>query len=1217
MQQNITPPILASAPAQSGNTVDIWEDGDNQNTNLLSFHFIQTNGNQEFVILPLSEPLNPGCTANISMKAAAYSATTLTDIPTLGFYGMNGYPTCPFVNFPSCANASFNVCGSLTGYCMTNQSANGTVGGIPVFFDNSVTITGMVVTGLEMPTLSFSWTNQTGVALDHLLIFGHFDNPNAGNPVTRYFIDDLSVTMDCHPSVDITATLPAQQCINDQVEISLNVCRSGYADEAVPLTLHASETWGGLSLVLPGGNFDQNGDVSLTIPANTGGVPVCTTLTMVAAIASTMPPCTEPSVNVNASVSDPCQELSQTGGNITLYLEDCTQPAPCLCPPGGTSYAIGYAPCSVSYLDEENLPASLNGACLSIEGKLYVNTLSFTLTDCNVILNDDAEIIVENGSKLTLAGTSTVVQGCDHLWNSITVQNGGTLDVKDAYISDGKYAIKAENGASILIQDNTFDQDYIGLYVPSGQSGQVINLQQDIVGNTFECSAPLIEPFNGSANTYSGIYINSTSGFSVGLTGKNYFRNIQNGMLAYGSAFTIKNAEISDLAGNTLVGYVSGQVGVGAMRCPGAIVEKCIMTNVRSGISAVSTNITAKTNLLTGYASSASTLADDYLIWITHNTNRLIDVRTNTVKSPQNGVGIRWANPVLVNSLVFDNKITMFNSTPELGFYLSDCGKLRLKENTIDDPTVGPQYVAGVGMYICNDNVFENNKWYGLNTGVRTTHCDNNYFYQNTISRNLSNQGSPVNGFLAGFSADRYCCNTLKNLQGDGFYFDGLCETTSLRQSQIYQSESGLRLTPTASLGNQTDARNHFVGPFGGGYGANHEAMISSDILKSQFTGHASLIPNFITGLGVNMPDWFSQGPGSSVSDCSDCKPPGFAGENEESRKSSNDNVAATGGFDLGESAFTDAYNWMAQQGLYRRLRINPALADGETLQQTFFSDAEEQPLGRFDAVSAGIGYLLARDSVTRQFIGDQVMQIRDLTVLLDSLTENLPPVNDPAYPAADALKRSVAALLAAAAVQYQSLQDSITLLRESEAALLLADNDSIASTAVYQQNEREVNRIYLVHKLWEEESAPDSTDLATLKSIAGQCPLSGGYAVFRARELYRAFGPGADWDDDDICFGSEERAAKKPKYIAVKPVWTAAPNPASGYVHIGRNVATDAEQTVTVRNLAGTVVASASFAPGSTSLRIDLRGQPEGMLFFTVTAEGQSLYTGKIILQH
>ena len=556
MQQNIVPPILVTAPSLSGNTVDIWENGNNANDNLLTFHFIQTNGNQEFVIMPLSEPILPGCTAHFSMQSAAFSATPLTDVPTLGFYGMNAYPTCSVINFPSCANASFNVCGNITGYCM---------------------------------------------AISHLLIFGHFNNPNASNPITRYFIDNFSVTTDCHPQVEITPTLPSQQCVNGQVQISYNVCRASFEDEAIPFTLHASETWGALSLVLPSGSFDQNGDASLSIPANTGGVPVCTTLTLTAAVAANMPPCTEPMVNLNAQAGDPCFTITQTGGPATLHVEDCTQPAPCLCPPGSNSYTIGYAPCSVSYLDEANLPASLTGACLSVEGKLHINTPSFTMTNCNIILNDDAEIIVESGSKLTLAGTSTVVQGCNHLWNSITVKNGGSLDVQDAHIYDGKYAVTTENGAAILVRNNTFDKDYVGIYVPHSFSMQTIDIQQDIMNNTFDCSGPLIETFSSSSNTYAGICINSVTGFNVGLTGANYFKNIQNGMLANGSSFTIKNASINDLGGNVTAGYVTGQVGVGAMRCSGATIERCTMTNVRSGISAVSTNVTAKNNRLTGY----------------------------------------------------------------------------------------------------------------------------------------------------------------------------------------------------------------------------------------------------------------------------------------------------------------------------------------------------------------------------------------------------------------------------------------------------------------------------------------------------------------------------------------------------------------------------------------------------------------------------------------
>ncbi|MCB9354288.1 MAG: PKD domain-containing protein [Lewinellaceae bacterium] len=88
-----------------------------------------------------------------------------------------------------------------------------------------------------------------------------------------------------------------------------------------------------------------------------------------------------------------------------------------------------------------------------------------------------------------------------------------------------------------------------------------------------------------------------------------------------------------------------------------------------------------------------------------------------------------------------------------------------------------------------------------------------------------------------------------------------------------------------------------------------------------------------------------------------------------------------------------------------------------------------------------------------------------------------------------------------------------------------------------------------------------------------------------------------------------EEAAKDEPRYQAV-------PNPARDVVEVRCEAPALREQSVIVRNALGVVIATGFFPPGSTSLRINLRGQPEGMLFFTVTAEGQSLYTGKIIIQ-
>jgi hypothetical protein len=96
--------------------------------------------------------------------------------------------------------------------------------------------------------------------------------------------------------------------------------------------------------------------------------------------------------------------------------------------------------------------------------------------------------------------------------------------------------------------------------------------------------------------------------------------------------------------------------------------------------------------------------------------------------------------------------------------------------------------------------------------------------------------------------------------------------------------------------------------------------------------------------------------------------------------------------------------------------------------------------------------------------------------------------------------KKTAYCLLMACACLAQlnsALAESVLQTRSQQANAVIAQNNTIAVTEVFEQNEQAVNGIYL--NTWAKGIFTfDSVQTVVLENIAVQCPLTGGSAVFR-----------------------------------------------------------------------------------------------------------------------
>lgn len=186
---------------------------------------------------------------------------------------------------------------------------------------------------------------------------------------------------------------------------------------------------------------------------------------------------------------------------------------------------------------------------------------------------------------------------------------------------------------------------------------------------------------------------------------------------------------------------------------------------------------------------------------------------------------------------------------------------------------------------------------------------------------------------------------------------------------------------------------------------------------------------------------------------------------------------------------------------------------------------------------------------------------------------------------------------------------------RTVTAKLLRAQNGNLTVPIGFRFNEKVVNAIFL------ETIAMDSVELSstqrtTLLDIASQCPLSGGEAVLRARDLLAATPEGPFFYDDSVnCNGARparDRVAPLLNRDMVHP-W---PNPATERITIGFTF-TDASVThqVLLTNAVGQVVGDFQLSGPEGEMNVSIAHLPTGIYYYTVSGSYAPGTSGKLFI--
>jgi Secretion system C-terminal sorting domain len=870
-----------------------------------------------------------------------------------------------------------------------------------------------------------------------------------------------------------------------------------------------------------------------------------------------------------------------------------------------------------------------------IRGTLNVNK-SYTFTTSQLNMDADAAMTV-SGYLVTLTIDNSIVYGCYEMWNSITSNPLSWLVITASTIEDGEQAVSAFAGSILTLQDNTFQNNYVGIHAFSG-SPVLYGVFQWVptTGNTFITSGDLLPPYDGESG-FAGIQLTNISGFTVGTTNQNapanHFENLQNGIVANRSTFTLDGATFTDIvnAANPLLPNATMGNGV-------FITNRCNLTasdndfdHCTVGIHAQQSsmnvfNNTMEDGVIYGVRVNGANMAnvnihDNFFIVprlaiqvLQATNNSTVTVRNNTITtvdldlSPTfdgfagilfYGCNFQPNNPGIIEDNTLDLDATLF------GISLSNCSSVRVIDNSVTIQPIPPDEIAvSNGISVTGSEsciVSQVNEVLGINSDV----------FENVGTRGIVNASS---------TNIRYCCNIV-NGTFEGMTIDGVSNGTDFYWTIFGAAiQEGLLYLPngiTGAIGSLTFNPNNRWSEDEGDYGiagAEHDGLDPIFIQMSKHFSYPFESPTLPPSIEIpNAPGaaWFVQGQAQQSNNCPTSLTCDYSLTKEE--LDTTDHIIASRNWDSGTS-FQPALKWQAERYLLRELEQNPDLMEGETEIQSFYSSMEDSTAQLFNEVDKNIQLL---DTVAGGDITQYIANLTAITGKLDSLAILDSLIWEASPSELEDLQDEKSSLIDATAeleTENEDLFWDIMPARSTAIGAIISQNSSIDVTEIFEENEKTVNDIWL-RTAARGDAEFDSTQMSQLEDIAWQCPLEGGNAVYKARSLY-LMAVDTVFNDDELCYGQERSTSSRP--AARKPgKFGLYPNPAGQSVTLTLDGKSSSFARVVITNLYGGQVFQAQIPVGQSKFTFPVYSIPSGIYFLRVYQDDDEAFSEKLLIVH
>lgn len=929
----------------------------------------------------------------------------------------------------------------------------------------------------------------------------------------------------------------------------------------------------------------------------------------------TVSPTASTTYTVTVTASGGCTVTATT----TITVQDCMPiPEGCTCPIGPTVYNLNNATNSA-------LPsATITNACITITGTFTVTT-PLSITNSTIIMQPGSEIVVDIPATTVASAfnlrNNTAIRGCGTMWKGIRVMRGRLILWDNMLIKDADYAVNIRGARAIVsIARNTFDKNYVAVYIPPLTDGPIRLAQSaSVVNNKFLCSGPLATKHSNQSPVrdlwaLAGALIYDQPGliFSGSLT---EFRGPRSGIIAQRSTLTVNSVTFKDLldvrGSDPIYGFLHNTAIYGD-GCQMVTVLNCKMENCRGGIRVNASGLRAENNpVIHITAPNNSNIALPFAISAARSSMRSIKISNNPdIRTTAYGIGVDLGD---MEPTVTGNTILLLANAAR-AIDLSQCRTVNCNNNTISTQG-GSIYDNRVAIRLSNiqNSDFIDNFIAGCDYGFFEGGGSMNRFIGNRVDATVIAGGTtPKRGFQISASSGEYFCDNTTNTSLVGFDFYGQCASGEFfRCSKIKNSSTGLRLNADNNppppyipwhtvIGPQTHTSNKWTNT-----NAFHQSNNVNNILLSQFTMVDLLLPSWGTGHTPN-PPWFMAGPFPMEEiNCDDCgstrdpdrldAAPLVAGLAEK--------TAATGGY---ENSVT---NWIAGQQLYKRLYNQPTNIEKAAEFAAFMAEHQPGLMGTMHTIQQQMYRQSAIWTTPRN-------KLQELTRELTKRLEEALLLQE-----AEADELTIQLKLADAtwyATQAEQVIAPITATFEASVPGLLAQNAALPTPNAAVSHEKALHHLLLSNGYWNwspQQTLPE-TSIASLKSLADECPFTHGLSVYEARAWYAFLHPEANWSPTEGCEYGERGAIDRSKTSESIQV-SVLPNPAKDHLTVQLQAPAAIGCQFELFDLAGKCWRAQTFTPGDQVMEVFTHDMPEGLyLYWVKTAKGVP-QSGKIVIIH
>ncbi|HOZ91149.1 MAG TPA: T9SS type A sorting domain-containing protein [Bacteroidia bacterium] len=794
------------------------------------------------------------------------------------------------------------------------------------------------------------------------------------------------------------------------------------------------------------------------------------------------------------------------------------------------------------------ISASYSNASFVLHGRFYVND-TLTLINCSVYAYPGAQIIVLTGGTLILQGTS--ITACTQMWKGIVLNDKSRLVMTEqSLVADADIGIQAMNGSSFFLLGSSVTDCVRSIFVPQ-QSNGMNNIQGYVNDCRFGLYAAAFKPdYTGQPPHHTmpraGMEFNDVV-ITIGDYEYNEFRNCNWGIYAVRSMLKVQKGRFYNM-------NKGGSIYGSAAHKGSAIVAE------------------SKTAAKAGKIQVADCQIDTcehgiYTEWTTADINNV-----NALHVTGNGSYHLYCNSANMSTYV--GACNIVAGKAGIVFQNSEQATMTAKNNTLKVTTggssVGIKVIAtnnNTGNYMLKGNVIEAANGNGItvnfaknativdnmiklsgNTtnGIALTGCDSSTVSCNTVSGRYPAMGYQNKGVNISHSTNNFMSCNFTDSTYFGNYFEGACNGTRFRGTSINRHFEGLRLYTNAVIDTQAHAGNLWFGPFTtGGYGANNlnngsQIALDQSALLIDYSYGGAYLPT----IPVNNTGWIINDVGTEFN----CSGYILCEDISHDERAASQLQLTIAEDSLKTSEFTDETKIMAKNYLYKDLKENDSLANGNFLLTSFLVANENTATGHLYDVNNAIK--------EADIIGGAESQtLSILSSLTDSVIGNIYYIDSLAN--ADSTLNLINqrdSLVQQLIIALQNKTDLLNQLGQAKEQSLIntqSVSNSIITSNTPDEYEKEMCDVEIAYQTGGK--AELQSRYSQVLNIAIQCPHVGGKAVYKARSFMALLNDSIEYDDVSVCTqaGYRKAATNEPANEVIKGNISIIPNPANEVITV------------------------------------------------------------------